>query len=134
VRGFGRAFISRDPKITIFPALPQKGTDPKVKDFGNRMINDHTKANGDLKPIVDAGGVQWLDKPPQDAQATYDRLSKLSGDQFDREFVTVMVKDHRKVAHLYQQELGKANDRQLKTYIGMIKGQRPAARKSVFGL
>ena len=104
-------------EIKLGELATQKGTDPKVKDFGNRMVNDHTKANNDLKPIADAGGVKWPDNPPQDAQATYDKLSKLSGDQFDRQFITVMVKDHRKVAQLYEQELGKSSDAQLKSYV-----------------
>jgi putative membrane protein len=104
-------------EIKLGELATQKGTNPKVKDFGNRMINDHTKANNDLKPIADAGGVKWPDRPPQDAQATYDKLSKLSGDQFDRQFVTVMVKDHQKVAQLYEQTLSKASDPQLKAYI-----------------
>jgi putative membrane protein len=93
------------------------GTDPKVKDFGNLMIKDHTSANNNLKPIADGGGVKWPDSLPPDAQVTYDRLSRLSGDQFDHEFVDVMVKDHRKVAQLYEQELGKASDAKLKSYI-----------------
>ena len=42
----------------------QKGTDQKVKDLGNRMVNDHQKANNDLKPIADANGVKWPDRPP----------------------------------------------------------------------
>jgi putative membrane protein len=104
-------------EIKLGELAAQKGTDPKVKEFGNRMVNDHTKANNDLKPIADAGGVKWPDNPPPDAQATYDRLSKLSGDEFDRQFITVMVKDHRKVAQLYEQQAGKASDPQLKTYI-----------------
>jgi putative membrane protein len=104
-------------EIKLGQLATQKGTDPRVKDFGNLMIKDHTSANNNLKPIADAGGVKWPDSPPQDAQATYDRLSKLSGDQFDHQFVDVMVKDHRKVAQLYQQELGKASDAKLKTYI-----------------
>jgi putative membrane protein len=104
-------------EIKLGELAAQKGTDPKVKDFGNQMVNDHTKANNDLKPIANAGGVQWPDSPPQDAQATYEKLSKLSGDQFDRQFMAVMVKDHQKVAHLYEQTLGKTTDKQLKTYI-----------------
>lgn len=104
-------------EIKLGQLATQKGTDPRVKDFGNLMIKDHTSANNNLKPIADAGGVKWPDNPPSDAQATYDRLSKLSGDQFDHQFLDVMVKDHRKVAQLYEQELGKASDAKLKTYI-----------------
>jgi putative membrane protein len=104
-------------EIKLGQLATQKGTDPKVKDFGNQMVNDHTKANNDLKPIADAGGVQWPENPPPAAQATYDKLSKLSGDQFDRQFMAVMVNDHRKVAQLYEQTLGKASDAKLKAYI-----------------
>lgn len=112
-------------EIKLGQLATQKGTDPKVKDFGNLMINDHTKANNDLKPIAEAGGVKWPDNPPADAQATYERLSKLSGAPFDHQFVDVMVKDHRKVAQLYEQESKQATDAQLKTY---IKNTLPVVR------
>src|ERR1700751_546128 len=60
-------------EIELGQLAAQKATDPKVKDFGNRMVNDHQKANNELKPIADANGVKWLDQPPQDAQATYEK-------------------------------------------------------------
>ena len=104
-------------EIKLGQLAAEKATDPKVKDFGNRMVSDHQKANDDLKPIADANGVKWPNQPPQDAQATYDKLSKLTGSQFDHQFVAVMVKDHRKVAQLYQQESSQASDPKLKTYI-----------------
>jgi putative membrane protein len=104
-------------EIKLGQLAAQKGTDPKVKDFGNRMISDHQKANDELKPIADANGVKWPDQPPRDAQATYDKLSRLSGNQFDHQFVAVMVKDHGKVAQLYQQESSQASDAKLKRYI-----------------
>jgi predicted outer membrane protein len=46
-------------EIKLGELAAQKGTDPKVKDFGSQMVNDHAKANNDLKPIANAGGVQW---------------------------------------------------------------------------
>jgi putative membrane protein len=104
-------------EIKLGQLAVQKGTDTKVKDFGNRMVNDHQKANNELKPIADANGVKWPDQPPQDAQATYEKLSRLTGNQFDRQFMAAMVKDHRKVAELYQQESSQASDPKLKVYI-----------------
>jgi hypothetical protein len=43
------------------------------------MINDHQKANNELKPIAETNGVNSPDQPPEDAQATYEKLSRLTG-------------------------------------------------------
>jgi putative membrane protein len=69
--------------------------------------------------------VKWPDQLPPDAQATYEKLSRLTGNQFDRQFVAAMVKDHRKVAELYQQESSQASDPKLKAY---INGTLPIVR------
>jgi len=45
-----------------------------------------------LKPIADSNAVKLSDQPPQDAPATYEKLSRLTGNQFDREFVAAMIK------------------------------------------
>jgi hypothetical protein len=41
------------------------------------MVNDHQKANNELKPIADANGVKWPDQPPQDAQAVTTQEQRL---------------------------------------------------------
>lgn len=73
----------------------EKGSSQEVKDFGKRMVTDHTKASDQLK--ADAAKEKFTlptDMSKRD-QMTYDRLSKLSGSAFDRAYARDMVRDHR---------------------------------------
>jgi len=72
----------------------QKASSESVKSFGQKMVDDHSKANDDLKSVASA---QKIDVPVSldtKHQATIDRLSKLSGAAFDRAYIREMVKDH----------------------------------------
>jgi putative membrane protein len=93
-----------------------KASNPDVKTFGQRMIDDHTKANDQLKSICSAENMT----PPTDLnakdQATYDRLSKLSGPAFDKAYIKDMVKDHQMDVKEFQKEANSGKDPQLKNF------------------
>ena len=82
-----------------------------VKDFGQRMVDDHSKANDQLKQVASKVGVTLPDKLNPKDQATKDRLSKLSGEQFDAAYMRDMVKDHTKdLAEFRHQSQSAKND------------------------
>lgn len=93
-----------------------KASNPDVKAFGQRMIDDHTKANDQLKSICSAENMT----PPTDIgakdQATYDKLSKLSGPAFDKAYMKDMVKDHEIDIKEFQKEANSGKDPQLKQF------------------
>ncbi len=72
----------------------QKGQSQDVKSFGRRMVDDHTKANQELEQIAQRKGVTLPSSPSRDDQREIDRLSRLSGSEFDRAYLDAMVKDH----------------------------------------
>jgi len=71
-----------------------KGSNQAVKDFGQQMVTDHSKANEELKGVASSKNITVPEKLNAKDQALYDRLSKMSGAQFDREYMRAMVKDH----------------------------------------
>jgi putative membrane protein len=93
-----------------------KASNPDVKAFGQRMIDDHSKANDQLKSICSGENMT----PPADLdakdQATYDRLSKLSGPAFDKAYMKDMVKDHEMDIKEFQKEANSGKDPQLKQF------------------
>lgn len=94
----------------------QKASNNDVKKFGQRMVDDHTKANDKLKAVASKEGItlpQGLD--PKD-EATKTRLSKLSGDQFDKAYMKDMVKDHRKDVAAFQHESTTGRDSEVKNF------------------
>jgi len=74
----------------------QKGESSDVKQFAQRMVDDHSKANDQLKPIAQQKNVAVPSQLSGKEKALYDRLSKLSGAAFDRAYMRAMLADHRK--------------------------------------
>jgi putative membrane protein len=72
----------------------EKGTSDSVKKFGQRMVEDHTKAGDELKRAASQESITLPDDISAKDKATYDSLSKLSGAAFDRAYARDMVKDH----------------------------------------
>jgi putative membrane protein len=70
-------------------------SDPAVKEFGSRMVKDRTKLNKELGSAAEMIGLQVPKDLSPDQQSEYDRLSKLSGKSFDKEYIESMVKDHK---------------------------------------
>jgi len=64
----------------------QKGSSQDVKDFGRKLVQDHGKANADLREIAAKEGITLPSEFAQKHRDLKDRLSKLSGAEFDREF------------------------------------------------
>ncbi len=88
----------------------QKATSDAGRQFGQRMAADHAKASQELAPLAASRGVQVAGQPSAKAHREKDRLSKLSGAAFDREYVKLMVGDHEKEVAAFRQESRRAKD------------------------
>ena len=73
----------------------ERGSSTAVKDFGKRMVADHSKADEQLQNDAAKEKVTLPANMNKTDQATYDRLSKLSGSAFDRAYARDMVRDHK---------------------------------------
>jgi len=94
----------------------QKATNADVKSFAQKMIDDHTKATADLAPIASQKGVKLPTEPSTLHRAAADRISKLSGAEFDRAFMDQMVMDHQKVVTEFQHVSKGAKDNDVKSF------------------
>src|SRR5690348_11704793 len=74
----------------------QKAASDDVKQFGQRMITDHSRAGEQLKAIAESKGIDIPTGLSAKDQALAANLQKLSGSQFDDAYMTAMVKDHKK--------------------------------------
>jgi putative membrane protein len=103
-------------EVKLGTLASEKASNADVKKFGEMMVTDHTKANDQLKQIASAQQVTPpADLKPQD-QAVYDRLSKLSGEQFDRAYMRHMVEDHQKDVAEFQKASKTAGDPAVKQF------------------
>jgi putative membrane protein len=105
-------------EVTLGQLAAQKATDPDVKNFGQKMVDDHSKANDQLKQLAAQKGVTVASALPPSKQKDVDQLSKLSGAAFDKKYVSMMVSDHKKDVAEFKKESAKAKDSDLKSWAG----------------
>jgi len=90
--------------------LAQKnGKSDGVRSFGQMLQKDHSEANQKATAAANQMGVSPPSEPNSKQKAMYEKISKLSGDSFDRAFAKEMVADHKKDIKEYEKE-AKKND------------------------
>ncbi|HEY3973111.1 MAG TPA: DUF4142 domain-containing protein [Candidatus Sulfotelmatobacter sp.] len=94
----------------------QKASSDAVKNFGQRMVDDHSKANDKLKELASEKGINLPKSPSVMQKATKERLSKLSGDQFDKAYMSDMLKDHKKDVAAFRTESSTGQDSDVKNF------------------
>jgi putative membrane protein len=104
-------------EVALGQLAAAKATSNDVKEFGNRMVTDHGKANEELKQLATNKGITMPAEPGADEKKTKDALSKKSGKAFDKAYMTDMVKDHEKVVAEFQKESKDAQDPDLKAWV-----------------
>jgi putative membrane protein len=83
-------------EVELGQLAEQNAQNPNVKAFAKRMVDDHSKANDQLKQLAAQQGVSLPTTLDSKDQATKDRLSKLQGAAFDKAYMHDMVMDHKK--------------------------------------
>jgi putative membrane protein len=88
-----------------------------VKQFAQRMVDDHTKAGDELKTIASGKNIILPpDQPAAKDQAVLDQMSKMNGGAFDQAYLADQVKDHEKTIALFEKEARSGNDAELKAF------------------
>jgi putative membrane protein len=95
-----------------------QASSPAVKQFGEQMVADHSKANDQLKAILIRKGATVPAELDHKEQSLLQGLSKLSGTDFDRAYAENMVKDHKGDLKEFKKEADHADDPDLKTFAG----------------
>jgi len=103
-------------EVQLGQLAAQKASDPDVKSFGQRMVDDHSKANDQLKTLASQKGVTLPTTLPSAEKQDVAKLSKLSGAAFDREYMSMMVKDHKKDVSEFDKETKQARDTDVKSF------------------
>lgn len=81
-------------EIQLGNLAEKQATSPQVKQFAQMMVQDHTKANEELKQIASQLNVQLPTELDQEHRELQEKLSKLQGEEFDREYMSAMVDGH----------------------------------------
>ena len=103
-------------EVKLGQLAEEKGSNNTVKNFGKRMVEDHSKAGDQLKGVASRESITLPTDISAKDQATYDRLAKLNGTAFDRAYARNMVKDHETDVAAFQKEANAGKDDSLKSF------------------
>jgi putative membrane protein len=103
-------------EVELGQLAKQKAVDPSVKSFGDRMITDHSKANDELKSLASQKGATLPATLSHSERSSLDRLQKATGKDFDKEYVSTMVKDHKKDVKDFEDASKDLKDPDLKAF------------------
>jgi putative membrane protein len=112
------AAIGGMAEVELGTLAKEKASNPDVKQFGERMVTEHGSANDELKQWAQQKNVTLPTDLDAQHKATKDRLSKLSGDAFDKAYMRDMVSDHVKDVAAFKHEAASGKDADLKAWAG----------------
>ncbi|MGI9086200.1 MAG: DUF4142 domain-containing protein [Chthoniobacterales bacterium] len=94
----------------------ERATSPQVKQFAQQMIEDHSMAGKKLEQLAQLKKVELPPGILPQAKQTKEKLSKLSGENFDREYVQAMVQAHEKDVAGFEAVSKNATDADVKAF------------------
>lgn len=95
----------------------ERASSDSIKQYAQKMIDDHTKVGDELKELASSKGVTLPTAVDAKHKAMMNKLMKLSGAAFDREYImSAGVKDHEKMLKLLQDEVRKGKDADVKAF------------------
>ncbi|HEY1743505.1 MAG TPA: DUF4142 domain-containing protein [Granulicella sp.] len=97
-------------EIALSQLAEQKATNPAVKAFAEKMVEEHKKMTADMKPFADSWGLTAPTGPDPVHQNELNKLNGLSGADFDKEYVSQMVSDHSKALSAFTSEAKDTKD------------------------
>jgi putative membrane protein len=81
-----------------------KASNPAVKQFGQQMVTDHANLQNQLTATVSKNGSEFKPGMTDDHEKEVERLEKLSGAEFDRQYMTAMVQHHQQDVATFQRQ------------------------------
>lgn len=101
-------------EIDLGKLAAEKGSNGDVKRFGQRMADDHSKANDELKSLAKSKNIALPTDVGTKEKAAHDRLAGLSGAAFDRAYMAYMLSDHEKDVAAFRTESRSGKDPDVK--------------------
>ncbi|RYU96432.1 DUF4142 domain-containing protein [Emticicia agri] len=103
-------------EVELAKVAVQKATSSEVKSFAQMMIDDHTKANNELKSLAESKNIVLPTTLSDKHQKDLNDVSEKTGKDFDRKYMDVMVEDHKKDIDKFEKLADKGNDADLKAF------------------
>jgi len=90
--------------------------DQRVKDFGQRMVTDHGKANAELTALAKEKSIVLPTAVSRENSEHMADLNNKNGAPFDKDYMDMIVKDHKKTVQLFETAAQQAEDADIKAF------------------
>lgn len=121
---FRLAYQGNNAEIQTSQLALQRSQDPEIREYAQRMISEHTRANEELTRLANQ---QNLELPSERVdplnRALAERLSQLSGAEFNQAYMTAQANAHLRTIALYRTELAQGQEDGLRTYASRVLPQ-----------
>jgi putative membrane protein len=101
-------------EVQLGQLAQQKASSQDVRQFGEKMVQEHSQLNDQLKPIAEQQGVRPPKALSKKDEATLRKLEGLSGQQVDHAYIETMLKDHKKDLKEFKETANRTQNPQLK--------------------
>jgi len=112
-------------EIKLSELAEQKASNPAVKAFAIKMVTEHKKMSASMKPFAQSWGLSAPTDLDDDHKSDYAKLNGLSGANFDKEYMDLMVSDHSKALDLFTDEAKNTKDSKFRAAV--VKGKTMVA-------
>ena len=95
-----------------------KAQNAEVKAFAEKLVKEHTAASEELNTLVKSRHAEWKDDDPKfvEKKRKHESLQKLTGADFDKEYLEDMISDHESTIALFARYSLNASDTALKSF------------------
>jgi len=94
----------------------RQGSDDRVKQFGQRIVDDHARVNEELTTLATSKNIDTSKRRDRADRQKIDRLSQVNGADFDRQFLDQTIRDHQEAIDLFDRQSRTGQDPQLKAF------------------
>lgn len=103
-------------EIELAKLAMKQGGNARVREFAAKMVKDHTKSSEELAPIAKKHGFALAKEVSSTHKDVCEKLKKLSGADFDREYMAGQVKAHQTAVKLFTQQSKSGKDADLRAF------------------
>jgi putative membrane protein len=103
-------------EVRLGELAQQQAKSMKVKDFGQRMVDDHGQAGDKLMQIAEEKGIELPQDLSEERQGMYEDLQQKSGAEFDEAYMDEMVSDHEDDVSAFEDYVENAEDPDLRSF------------------
>jgi putative membrane protein len=106
-------------EVALGKVATEKASSEDVKKFGQLMVDDHSKANDELKSLADSKKIDLTKaeaSAKKRAEGASQKFSKLEGADFDKAYMALMVKDHEQDVKEFEKESKDGEDADIKAF------------------